>query len=102
MGVCALALLLGVTGWKLYRALPEGGDYAVVRFGIYLMTLVANFAESNFACMTPIGFLFLLAAFGQAAAGRVGQVSPEELPEPARFQERETGHAGLTPRGVES
>jgi hypothetical protein len=37
-----------------------------VRFAIFVMMLIANFAESNFAWMTPLGFLFLVAAIGDA------------------------------------
>jgi exopolysaccharide production protein ExoQ len=66
VGVGALSLmLLGVIG-RINRALSDGSDYSAVRFAILVMALIANFAESNFACMTPLGLLFILAAIGQA------------------------------------
>jgi O-antigen ligase len=66
VGVGALSLmLLGVIG-RINRALADGSDYSAVRFAILVMALIANFAESNFACMTPLGLLFILAAIGQA------------------------------------
>jgi len=58
-------MLLGVIG-RINRALSDGSDYSAVRFAILVMALIANFAESNFACMTPLGLLFILAAIGQA------------------------------------
>jgi len=66
IGVTLLAVMLFATGLRIDKALAGGGDYAVVRFAIFIATLVANFSETNFACMTPLGFLFLLAAIGHA------------------------------------
>jgi O-antigen ligase len=65
-GVTMLALMLLGTAAKINRHLRGGTDYSVVRFAIFVMALIANFSESNFACMTPLGILFLLAAIGEA------------------------------------
>lgn len=65
IGVGFLALMLLTTGLRLNRALATGEIYSLVRFAIFVAVLVANFSESNFACMSPVGFLFLLVAIGQ-------------------------------------
>jgi hypothetical protein len=59
-----LILMILGTGAGINRDLKGGSSYAVVRFAVLVATLLANFAESNFACMTPLGFLFLLMAIG--------------------------------------
>jgi hypothetical protein len=66
VGVGMLALMVLGTGARINRSLTSGSEYSAVRFAIFVMMLIANFAESNFACMTPLGFLFLLAAIGEA------------------------------------
>jgi exopolysaccharide production protein ExoQ len=72
VGVAALTLmLLGVIA-RVNRALVDISAYSAVRFAIIVMMLIANVTESNFACMTPLGFLFLLAA--------IGEVRPETFP----------------------
>lgn len=63
-GIVALALMILATGIRINKALKTGTTYAVVRFAVFCVALTANFSESNFACMTPIGFLFLVAAIG--------------------------------------
>jgi len=62
IGVVLLSLMLLLTGFRINKALQEGSSFAVVRFAVFVVVLVANFSESNFALMTPIGFLFLLTA----------------------------------------
>jgi hypothetical protein len=57
-------MLLGV-GFGINKALGQDGDYGAVRLAIFLAFLTGNFSESNIACMTPIGFLFLIAAIGR-------------------------------------
>jgi hypothetical protein len=64
IGVGFLILMILGTGAGINRDLKGGSSYAVVRFAVLVATLLANFAESNFACMTPLGFLFLLMAIG--------------------------------------
>jgi O-antigen ligase len=66
LGIAALTVMLLHTGYRINRALATGTNYAVVRFAIFCVALLANFSESNFACMTPLGLLFLVAAIGQA------------------------------------
>ncbi len=85
VGVGALCvMILGVIA-RINRALKDGSDYSAVRFAVLVMALIANFAESNFACMTPLGFLFILAAIGFArppAPARYGFASDAYVPEP--------------------
>jgi exopolysaccharide production protein ExoQ len=76
LGVCFLGLMLLATAGRINRALADGREYTVVRFAIFVAALVANFFESNFACMTPLGFLFLVAA--------IGHVPPAIAPSGAR------------------
>jgi O-antigen ligase len=66
VGVVMLAIMLLGTIARINRSLADRSDYSSVRFAILVMALIANFSESNFACMTPLGFLFLLAAIGHA------------------------------------
>ncbi len=61
------------SGVRINRALAWDGDYGVVRFAILLVALLANYTESNFAWLTPIGFLFLIASIGHAEAASVVQ-----------------------------
>jgi O-antigen ligase len=68
VGVGLLLLMLLGVAVRINRELRWTGDYGALRFAILAITLVANFSESNFACMTPIGFLFLMAAFGYRPA----------------------------------
>ncbi|HLX68554.1 MAG TPA: O-antigen ligase family protein [Verrucomicrobiae bacterium] len=65
-GIFFLSLMLIGTGLRINQSLLWGGDYAVFRFAVFAMTVVVNYTESNFACMTPEGFLFLLAGIGYA------------------------------------
>jgi exopolysaccharide production protein ExoQ len=66
IGVGLLALLILSSGFRINRALATQDTYAVVRFAVFVAALLANFSESNFACMTPLGFLFLVAVIGDA------------------------------------
>jgi exopolysaccharide production protein ExoQ len=80
VGVFFLVLMLCGVGLRINRALSSGGNFAVVRFAVLATTLIANFSESNFACMTPIGFLFLLTAVGHAGPAPIEQEVPEHSP----------------------
>jgi O-antigen ligase len=64
IGVFLLGLLLVSTGLRLHRALARPTPWAVAGVAIFTATLVANFAESHFACMTPVGLLYLAAHLG--------------------------------------
>lgn len=74
-----LAVMLLAIGVKVNKALAWDGDYGVLRFAIVLMAILANYTETNFAWMTPIGFLFLTAAIGHAEAAPVPQTDSETL-----------------------
>jgi O-antigen ligase len=76
LGVGFLSLMLLAVAVRINRALAGSDDYTVVRFAIFVAVLMANFSESNFACMTPVGFLFLIAAIGHAKP----QLYPESVP----------------------
>lgn len=65
LGVGFLALMLWATSLRINRALGATDSFSVIRFAVLATTLIGNFAESHFACMTPVGFLFLIAAIGK-------------------------------------
>lgn len=83
LGIATLSIWLLNTARRINRALTHESDYAVVRFAILVATLIANFFESNFGCMTPVGFLFLLASIGHAHRHQQAQWAPTYTPEPA-------------------
>jgi exopolysaccharide production protein ExoQ len=62
IGVLLLAILLGVTALRINKEMRWGGTYALVRYAALVVAVIANFSESYFARMAPVGFLFLLAA----------------------------------------
>ena len=64
IGVALLGLLIISTGRRLHRALARPTPWAVAGVAIFAATLVANFSESHFACMTPVGLLYLVAHLG--------------------------------------
>jgi len=64
VGIFFLAVMLLGVGFRINNSLKEDGDYGAVRLAIFFAFLIGNFSESNIASMTPIGFLFLLAAIG--------------------------------------
>jgi O-antigen ligase len=73
VGVCVLALMLLATWFRIHKALGKTGDFVVLRFAILIIALIANFSESYFAIMSPVGFLFLIGALsvGQTTKSRV-------------------------------
>jgi len=66
VGIFLLVVMLLGVGFRINNSLQHDGDYGAVRLAIFFTFLIGNFSESNIACMTPIGFLFLLAAIGHA------------------------------------
>lgn len=70
IGVFFLILLLLVIGFRLNSELSTGGNYALMRFAVFLTILVGSFSESHFAQMSPLWFMFLLSS-----------VDPFSLPE---------------------
>lgn len=73
VGLFFLAIMLIVIAFRINRQLATSDNYAVVRFAVFLVMLIGNVSESHFGRMSPLGFLFLLAA--------IGSVPPEALPE---------------------
>ena len=98
VGIFFLIVMLLATGLRINKALGRDGDYGAVRLGIFSVFLIGNFSESNIAIMSPIGFLFLLAAIGHAQAG--SQFSPvsEDLPVIDEWAPSETGAPYTVPR----
>ena len=64
IGVLLLGLLLGSTALRLHRALARPTPWAVAGAAVFAAALLANGAESHFACMTPVGLLYLAAHLG--------------------------------------
>lgn len=64
LGVGLLLILLASTARRLHRGLARPTPWAVAGVAIFTATLVANCAESHFACMTPVGLLYLAAHLG--------------------------------------
>lgn len=102
IGVAMLSIMILGIGGQINRSLATGSNYSVVRFAIFVAVLVANFAESNFACMTPLGFLFILAAIAQVPSPYVeapvyatgyGQNTPEPALPDSRDEIRPTSSA---------
>jgi hypothetical protein len=54
--------MLLFVGFRINRHLATGGNYALVRFSALVAILIGAFSESHFGRMSPLGFLFLLAA----------------------------------------
>jgi len=77
VGVLLLLVMLLASCIRIYQSLVQDGDYGVVRFAVLLVALLANYTETNFAWMTPIGFLFLTASIGHAEAAAVVRQSDE-------------------------
>jgi O-antigen ligase len=64
IGVILLGVLLLSTGVRLHHALARPTPWAIAGVAIFAATLVANFSESHFACMTPVGLLYLATHLG--------------------------------------
>jgi exopolysaccharide production protein ExoQ len=98
VGIFFLIVMLLATGLRINKALGWDGDYGAVRLAVFSVFVIINFSESNIACMTPIGFLFLLAAIGHVQTA--SQVSPasEDLPVMDQWEPPETGVRYTVPR----
>jgi hypothetical protein len=55
-------MFLFVTAVRIQGGMNSGTTYSFVRYAALAIAVVANLSESNFARMTPIGFLFIFAA----------------------------------------
>ena len=91
VGIFFLITMLGATGLRINAALGWNDDYDVMRFAAYVSTLVSNFSESNFACMTPMGFLFLLTAIGYADTSSETLTTPETFATTSLFDNHALG-----------
>lgn len=69
VGIFFLVVMLLAVGLRINKALRWDGDYGALRLAILFAFLIGNFSESNIACMTPIGFSFLVAAIGHVWPG---------------------------------
>jgi O-antigen ligase len=94
VGVSLLALVLLHSGFRVNKSLAAGTSYAVVRFAIFCVVLLANFSESNFACMTPLGLLFLVVAIGNARTYAMASVDAQPQPALASFRWGPAAHTG--------
>lgn len=79
LGVFFLGVMLLAVGLRINKSLSWGGNYSVVRLAIFVIVLLANYSESNFACMTPVGFIFLSAAIGDVEAGYLTKMATQSL-----------------------
>jgi exopolysaccharide production protein ExoQ len=75
IAVFFLILMLIAVGLKINGQLSMGGNYALFRFAVFLVAIVANFSESHFGRMSSLGFFFLLAAIDPPWAERA--VAPD-------------------------
>lgn len=62
IAVFLLLLMLLAAALRINRELSVSGNYALFRFTVLLVMIIANFSESHFGRMSPLGFLFLFAA----------------------------------------
>jgi len=76
-----IVMFLGV-GFRINSALRHDGNYGAVRLAVFVAFLIGNFSESNIACMTPFGFIFLLAGIGHARTAYATAGFPEALASP--------------------
>lgn len=61
VGIFFLVIMLLGTGLNINRHIRrDGGQYALIRLAVFVATIVGNFAESHYARMSPLWFMFLL------------------------------------------
>lgn len=78
IGIFFVIVMLVGTGFRINSALGHEGDYGAVRLAVFVAFLMHNFSESNIACMTPLGFLFLLTAIGHAQSAYQSDILMED------------------------
>jgi len=66
VGLFFLGMMLLATGMRINRQLGTGGNYVLMQFAAFVAMVVGSFSESHFGRMSPLGFLFLLTAIGEA------------------------------------
>lgn len=62
IGVFFLVVMLIGVLIKINSHLKAEGSYSLIRFAVFIATIIGNFSESHFTRMTPLWFLFLLVA----------------------------------------
>ena len=77
VGIFFLIVMLLGAALRINSGLKRDGNYGALRLAVFFAFLVGNFSESNIACMTPIGFLFLLTAIGHAGPDYETAMLPE-------------------------
>lgn len=97
VGVLFLSVMIIGVGYRVNKALAAGTDYSVFRFAVFVVGVIANYTESNFACMTPLGFLFLLSAIGYAP-----KAAHQSIPQPFRIaEEKDALRVEIQPAGFQ-
>lgn len=79
IGIFFVIVMFVGTGFRINNALGHDGDYGAVRLAAFVAFLMHNFSESNIACMTPLGFVFLLAGIGHARTAYATAEVPEDF-----------------------
>lgn len=64
IGVGFLAIMILATAVKVHLRLQTRSRFSFVMLGLFVIALISNYSESNFAFMTPVGFMFLVASIG--------------------------------------
>lgn len=62
IGIFFLGVMLAHIAFRIHARLVVGDTYSVVRLAIFIALIIGNLAESHFARMTPLWFLFLAAS----------------------------------------
>ena len=75
--ICFLTIMLVAAWFRINGSLTRDADYGAFRLAILYVFLMVNFSESSIACMTPIGFLFLLTAIGHVWPDDDTEMLPE-------------------------
>jgi exopolysaccharide production protein ExoQ len=81
IGVFFLVVMLLAIAIKTNHHLKTGGNYAVVRFAFLAVMLIANYTESHFGRMSPLGFVFLVTALEVPSYRRVTPYRAAKPPE---------------------
>ena len=69
LGLFFLGIVLLATGYRVSRHLPDGSNYALIRFAVFVAIIIEDVSESNWGRMSSLGFIFLLTAIGYAERG---------------------------------
>lgn len=83
LGAGLLGFLLLVLMRRMQRLLTAGGRDALAFFAVLVVAIIANFSESHFGRMSPLWFLFILAALAATPAAEFRRTAPAAAPQPA-------------------